>query len=573
MTFTERVHMTPVQAAARRAISTGPESATSPAGARLDYFGGKVIQNVRVNQVLYGSGTYIPQLTSTSGATMASAYTQMVTSGVFDWLGEYNTSSPLQTIGRGSFAGSRAITPAASRNGSTISDANIQAEIAAQISAGVLPAPTDNQIYMLHFPAGKTLLAPDGTRSCVPAGFCAYHGTFQIGSQNVYYGVLPDFTTASCATGCGDGTTFQNQQSAASHELIEAVTDAEVGLATTIGPPLAWYDFDQARGINGEIGDLCNQQQATFVGTDGNTYTLQKEFSNQHNDCIAMPPPAPTVREHAMLFYNSAFTAGGAFALTQFGGDGSFINVSHGTGFSAGWDQVVSGGDHFVLFYNSSTGAIEVGRLDDSGVFTDLMSTTRCPGWTNVVITADNIVLFYNGGTPGCVGNNYSIGKLGTDGTFTDLSFGNLASGFTKLAVTASDIVTFYNGSNGTLDTALLDQDGALHNLGTFSGLSTGWTHMVAGLDGTMVFYNNVTGARTFGRVDASGVFTNIGTPGTFSAGYTSIVAGASDTALLFYRASDGFTAIGTLDVLGNYADVKQYSGVLSPGWTSAVAE
>ena len=38
--------------------------------------------------MLYGSGTYIPQLTSTSGVNMASAYTQMVTSGVFDWLND-----------------------------------------------------------------------------------------------------------------------------------------------------------------------------------------------------------------------------------------------------------------------------------------------------------------------------------------------------------------------------------------------------------------------------------------------------------------------------------------------------
>src|SRR5215468_10527820 len=97
--------------------------------------------------------------------------------------------------------------------------------------------------------------------------------------QNVYYGVLPALT-GGCATG-GGGTTFQNTQSVSSHELIEAITDAEVGLATVIGPPLAWYDTN-----NGEIGDICNAQQGTFTGTDGNTYTIQKEFSDQQNDCI-----------------------------------------------------------------------------------------------------------------------------------------------------------------------------------------------------------------------------------------------------------------------------------------------
>src|SRR5205807_10517755 len=80
---------------------------------------------------------------------------------------------------------------------------------------------------------------------------------------------------------CGNGTPFGNYCSVASHELVEAVTDAEVGLATITGPPLAWYD-----NTNGEIGDICNAQQGTITGSDGVSYTVQKEFSNLANDCI-----------------------------------------------------------------------------------------------------------------------------------------------------------------------------------------------------------------------------------------------------------------------------------------------
>ncbi|MGE5185331.1 MAG: pre-peptidase C-terminal domain-containing protein [Acidobacteriota bacterium] len=275
VTFTDSVHAMPYGA------DSGKHPLTAPSGAHLTYYGGKVIQNVKVVEVLYGSGTYIPQLTSTTGTTMASFYTQGVTSGVWDWLTEYNSSSPAQTIGRGTFGGSKQITPASSRDGTTISDANIQAELAAQIQANNLIAPTDNVIYMIHFPKGKNITDPSGSGSCVSGGFCAYHGTMKIGSQNVYYGVLPDMT-GGCATGCGSSpSTFNNQTSVASHELIEAVTDAEVGLATTLGPPLAWYD-----NTNGEIGDICNGQQGTFVGGDGVTYTIQQEFSNQASDCI-----------------------------------------------------------------------------------------------------------------------------------------------------------------------------------------------------------------------------------------------------------------------------------------------
>ena len=34
-------------------------------------------------------------------------------------------------------------------------------------------------------------------------------------------------------------------------------------------------------------GDICNGSQATFRGSDGHTYTVQKEWSNQKGACIA----------------------------------------------------------------------------------------------------------------------------------------------------------------------------------------------------------------------------------------------------------------------------------------------
>ncbi|HEY0480218.1 MAG TPA: PPC domain-containing protein [Kofleriaceae bacterium] len=305
VTLTDHVHMMPFRDSdSHDPRVAAPPAPVAPAGAHLDYHGGKVIQNVQITQVLYGTGTYIPELTAATGVNMVSAYSQMVGSGVFDWLSEYNTASPAQTIGRGSVGGSLQIAPAAARNGTTITDASIQAEIAAQINSGVLPAPNDNQLYMVHFPSGKTI-SQGGASSCVAGGFCAYHGTFKIGAQNVYYGVLPALT-GGCATGCGGGTTFQNTQSVASHELIEAVTDAEVGLATVIGPPLAWYD-----ATNGEIGDICNGQQGTFVGTDSNTYTIQKEFSNQQNDCITTRAVTTTPDFNVALSPTSATVAAG----------------------------------------------------------------------------------------------------------------------------------------------------------------------------------------------------------------------------------------------------------------------
>ena len=84
----------------------------------------------------------------------------------------------------------------------------------------------------------------------------------------------------NCGNGCGSSSQLNNTTSVASHEMIESVTDAAVGLATGTGAPLAWYDT-----TNGEIGDICNGQQGTVVGGDGATYTIQLEWSNKANRC------------------------------------------------------------------------------------------------------------------------------------------------------------------------------------------------------------------------------------------------------------------------------------------------
>ncbi len=99
---------------------------------------------------------------------------------------------------------------------------------------------------------------------------------------------MPDMQTGLCSTGgCGNGGVFGNYTSVTSHELTEAITDADVGIATTFAPPLAWYDM-----VNGEIGDICNGQQGSYVA-NGTTYTIQLEFSNAANNCVAAATAHP----------------------------------------------------------------------------------------------------------------------------------------------------------------------------------------------------------------------------------------------------------------------------------------
>jgi hypothetical protein len=352
----------------------------APAGAHLTYFGGPVISNVHVVEVLYGSGSYLPQVSQTAAPSMASFFSDLTgsASGYTSLLSQYNTPASggtNQTIGNGTFDGLFQITPSAANNGSTIDDSQIQAELLAQINAGHLPAPlldgagNVNTIYMIYFPPGKTI-TQGGSSSCVGGGFCAYHGTTSntLNMNHVLYGVLPDMQPGSgCATGCGTSSTFGNYTSVTSHELTEAITDADVGIATTFSPPLAWYDM-----TNGEIGDICNAQQGSYTA-NGRAYTIQLEFSNAANNCV-LPPPATT----------ADFSLGASpssLNITQGSSGSSTITVTSLNGFSGSVSLSASGLPAGV------TASFDTNPTTSTSVATLTASSSAATGTKTVTIT------------------------------------------------------------------------------------------------------------------------------------------------------------------------------------------
>jgi hypothetical protein len=328
--------------------SRGPESVRGESGkvtpfaqGNLTYRGGPVLQNVKVQTVFWGNAQFQSQLNSFYGAVVNSAY--------YDWLSEYNTSSPAQKIGRGSFIGSYNYSGATG----TIDDSQIQSALGNLISKGSVPAPDANTLYAIHFAPGITI-TQGGSSSCQV--FCAYHGSFSHGGKNVYYSVIPD-QGGSCAGGCGsDPSLFNNTTSVSSHELVEATTDADVGQND-----LAWYD-----DTNGEIGDICNAEQGSVAG-----YTVQKEWSNKQGACIvtngSTPPPPPAndfsiavsptsgtvkVGSSASFTVSTKVTSGSATSITLgVGGLPSGVNGS----FSPA--TVTAGGSSTLTLTASSTAA------------------------------------------------------------------------------------------------------------------------------------------------------------------------------------------------------------------------
>jgi hypothetical protein len=242
----------------------------------LTYYGGPVLQNVKMQEVAWNSKVQSFITGSATLATTIPGFLKGITTGQYmTFLSQYSTTSPKQTIGNGSSLPLYIDT----QTSTNVTDAQIQAEISHLISTSKVPAPDANMVYAFFFPYGTKITTPDGSLSCVQ--FCAYHGTFKRNGVNVNYEVMPDLSNPGCNTGCGASTLFNNTTSVLSHEFAETVTDPAVGLATVYGPPLAWYN-----ATYGEVGDICNGQQGSTVLSNGHTYTVQKLWSNKANACV-----------------------------------------------------------------------------------------------------------------------------------------------------------------------------------------------------------------------------------------------------------------------------------------------
>ncbi|KXS22567.1 hypothetical protein M427DRAFT_50864 [Gonapodya prolifera JEL478] len=246
---------------------------------KLANYGGPVINNVEVTLLTWGTG--VNYVSSAAPNNLPTFYAGVTNSAYYDMLAQYGTSSQ-GSIGRGTYKGTIALSGVPS--GSSITDAQIQTYLKSLVTKGTIK-PNKNSYYPIHFAPGITIALSSSDSSC--STFCAYHGTIDISSLNVgtqylFYGVMPD-QGGACAGGCGSASsTFKNLCSVSSHELFEAVTDAAVGLAQTYGPPLAWYN-----NPNGEIGDLCNAQQATITDANGQAWTVQKQWSNSKAACAS----------------------------------------------------------------------------------------------------------------------------------------------------------------------------------------------------------------------------------------------------------------------------------------------
>jgi hypothetical protein len=161
-----------------------------------------------------------------------------------------------------------------------LTDSNIQQIIQSCIDAGTIPEPGPNNTLIIYLDEDTEVNDPGiGITMCEAAGDTAfgYHNFFTTSAGNpFYYAVIPGLDDPCLQNSCpgGDGgcslhlaeTQEQRRTQVSSHEIAEMCSDPQLN---------AWYD-----PVNGEVGDICNGESDTIVGTTSpNIWTIQNIYS------------------------------------------------------------------------------------------------------------------------------------------------------------------------------------------------------------------------------------------------------------------------------------------------------
>lgn len=225
--------------------------------------GGDVIRNAKVVLIFWG--------------TFPAGYTSAIQAfrNQFGTTGEYNTITQYygedQVSGYGNIALSNLAggTPDwfdTSTPPTNVTDAIVQAKVQAYLSSHAF---NDSTVYEVFIPSGSYSSSGSSTSCGGPSlAYCAYHGHFNSGGNDVKYSIEPFPSCSGCKV--SGWTDAQNQEHFVCHETREAVTDPDLD---------AWYD---RRGY--EADDKCAWSPAPFIGTGGFGY--QYQWSNADSGCV-----------------------------------------------------------------------------------------------------------------------------------------------------------------------------------------------------------------------------------------------------------------------------------------------
>ncbi len=252
------------------------------------------------------------------------------------------------------------------------SASTLQTYITSLFTAGTLPAPNANSLYVFYFPQ-STVISFDGAATCSQIG--GYHNSLPVGSLDVPYAIISICDPEQTAQATPELTVEQTATFSASHEIIEATTDPHAGKASATSNStqnLGFYMTDDASQAwplvlgGGEVADLC--VDIFGFGEDRTTegaYTVQRVWNNLsaaagHDPCVPIPS--------GEVYFNVAPPVSADQLQESVGATQTFDATPFADGTMAPWQvelldvgQGASGAQSTVLTTSPSKGTATVG--------------------------------------------------------------------------------------------------------------------------------------------------------------------------------------------------------------------
>ncbi len=197
-------------------------------------------------------------------------------------------------IGAGTVGGTVQLTDSAPTT--PITSADVETYLATGITNGTIPTPAGgfaNALFLIYYPstANITTTFVGGIMKQNCTDWAAYHGEAHTMGLDFSYAVVADCNTTGQML-----TNEQEMEMAASHEIIEAATDAfpitHPAYQLVADPTSAWFSFFQ---FEVEIGDLC---EIPAIAATETGHVAQRIWSNAsaaagNDPCIPTDPTVP----------------------------------------------------------------------------------------------------------------------------------------------------------------------------------------------------------------------------------------------------------------------------------------
>lgn len=244
----------------------------------LQYNGGLVEQAASVNYAIFWepTGSFV---SSTFNSLVSRYFSDVGGSGFYGLTTQYyqTVSGTTQHVVNASRLGGSWVDTAGYPS-SSLTDTQIQAEVTRAIGVNGWTVGVGHQFFVF---TAKGENSCDSSGSCSFSTYCAYHGNFVSGGQDVLYANMPYSGTNLSACGIpaspNHDADADSEINVISHEHIETVTDPNLD---------AWSDV-----TGSEIGDKCNftfgpqAGDGSDVSLNGHPYLIQEEWSNAKRGC------------------------------------------------------------------------------------------------------------------------------------------------------------------------------------------------------------------------------------------------------------------------------------------------